>query len=202
MAPDEKDNWEDDRTDWIRNEVATGYNAALVGALAKMYAEFGGEPSAEISFPEPSGEPEIYVEPYVTAAKGNTSQVNLTIVNKSATPARGLENPKVRVFYLLKSQPQDISVAAVSNDCPNISSQVVKVKNDLYYIEVDCDGTVIYPGGDENYKKQMTLKLDVNDGNGGLFSMFNKMFGKPAKITKICLFDGNELVWESDSLDL
>lgn len=201
-GPDEKDNWEDDRTDWIRNEVATGYNAALVGALAKMYAEFGGEPSAEISFPEPSGEPEIYVEPYVTAAKGNTSQVNLTIVNKSATPARGLENPKVRVFYLLKSQPQDISVAAVSNDCPNISSQVVKVKNDLYYIEVDCDGTVIYPGGDENYKKQMTLKLDVNDGNGGLFSMFNKMFGKPAKITKICLFDGNELVWESDSLDL
>ena len=201
-GPDEKDNWEDDRTDWVRNEVGTGYNAALVGALAKMYAEFGGEPSAEISFPEPSGEPEIYVEPYVTAAKGNTSQVNLTIVNKSATPARGLENPKVRVFYQLKSQPQDISVAAVSNDCPNISSQVVKVKNDLYYIEVDCDGTVIYPGGDENYKKQMTLKLDVNDGNGGLFSMFNKMFGKPAKITKICLFDGNELVWESDSLDL
>ena len=198
-GPDERDSWEDDRADWIRNEVATGYNAGLVGALAKMYAEFGGEPLAEISFPEPNDEPEIYVE---VAANQNASEINLTIVNKSASPARGLENPQLRVFYNYRSEPEDISVAAVSHDCPNISTQVVKVENDLYYTEVNCSETVVYPGGDENYKKQMTLKLDANDGNGGLFSMFNKMFGKPAKITKICLFDRDELVWESDSLDL
>ena len=201
-GPDDKDNWKDDRTDWIRNEVATGYNATLVGALAKMYVEFGGEPLAEISFPEPGNEPEIYIEPQVDVANQNTSQVNLTIVNKSATPARGLENPKVRVFYNFQSVPEDISVTTVSSDCPNISSQVVKVENDLYYTEVDCQETVVYPGGNENYKKQMTLKLDVNYDNGGLFSGFNKMFAKPPKVTKICLFDRDELVWESDSLDL
>ena len=201
-GPDEKDNWKDERTDWVRNEVATGYNGTLVGALAKMYAEFGGEPLAEISFPESSGESEIYVEPQVAAANKNTSEVNLTIVNKSATPARGLENPKLRVFYNFKSDPENVSVAAVSNDCPNVSSQVVEVSTNLYYIEIDCNGTVVYPGGDEDYKKQITLKLDANYDNGGLFSRFNKMFAKPVEITKICLFDRDELVWESDSLDL
>ena len=195
-GPDERDSWEDDRTDWVRNEVATGYNAGLVGALAKMYAEFGGEPLAEISFLEPN-EPEIYVE---VAANQNASEVSLTIINKSASPARGLENPKLRVFYNY-TEPEDISVAAVSHDCPNISTQVVKAENDLYYTEVNCS-EIIYPGGNENYQKQITLKLNANYGNGGLFGMFNKMFAKPAKITKICLFDRDELVWESDSLDL
>ena len=198
-GPDENDNWKDDRTDWVRNEVATGYNATLVGALAKMYAEFGGEPSAEISFPEPNDEPEIYVE---VAAVQNTREVNLTIVNKSAAPARGIENPKVRVFYNFRSEPENVSVAAVSNDCPNISSQVVKVEKNLYYTEVVCQETVIYPGGNENYQKHITLKLNTNYGNSGLFDGFNKMFAKPARVNKICLFDRDELVWESDSLDL
>ena len=195
-GPDERDNWEDDRTDWIRNEVAIGYNATLVGALAKMYAEFGGEPLKEISFPEPSIEPEIYVEPQIVAADGDT-KIDLTIFNRSATPARGLEEPKVRVFYRL-SEPTDISVTGVSNDCPNTPSQIVKVKPDLYYAEVSCEGTVVYPGGEENYKKQITLSLDANYDGGGLFGGLNRMFAKTPKITRICLFAEDELVWESD----
>ena len=201
-GPDEKDNWEDDRTDWIRNEVATGYNGTLVGALAKMYAEFGGETLAEISFPEPSGESEIYVEPRVVGANKEVSEVNLTIVNKSATPARGLEDPKVRVFYRFKAEPEDISVAAVSNDCPNTPSKLVKVQKDLYYTEVNCEGTVVYPGGNENYKKQITLKLDAKYGGSSLFGGLTKMFARPPEITRISLFDRDELVWESDSPSL
>ncbi|MFP4101640.1 glycoside hydrolase family 9 protein [Coleofasciculus sp.] len=33
----------DERTDFIRNEVAMDYNAGLTGALARMYGEFGGQ---------------------------------------------------------------------------------------------------------------------------------------------------------------
>ncbi|HBB33561.1 MAG TPA: hypothetical protein DC064_17615 [Cyanobacteria bacterium UBA9273] len=36
--------YQDNRTDYIRNEVALDYNAGLTGALARMYGEFGGQP--------------------------------------------------------------------------------------------------------------------------------------------------------------
>ncbi|MGB7441210.1 MAG: glycoside hydrolase family 9 protein [Coleofasciculaceae cyanobacterium] len=44
-SPNDND-YVDDRTDYIRNEVALDYNASFTGALARMYDEFGGEPLA------------------------------------------------------------------------------------------------------------------------------------------------------------
>ncbi len=35
------------RTDYIANEVALDYNAGFTGALARMYQQFGGEPSTK-----------------------------------------------------------------------------------------------------------------------------------------------------------
>ena len=39
--------YEDKRTDYIRNEVALDYNAAFTGAIARMYERFGGEPLSD-----------------------------------------------------------------------------------------------------------------------------------------------------------
>jgi hypothetical protein len=36
--------YNDDRGDWVTNEVATGYNAPLTSALIQQYDNFGGEP--------------------------------------------------------------------------------------------------------------------------------------------------------------
>ena len=199
-GPDQQDNWKDDRTDWVRNEVAIGYNGGLTGALAKMYDEFGGEPLAEISFPEVN-EPEIFVESQIAAGQPDT-ELNLSIVNQSTAPARGLENPMMRVFYTPRSgQAESLSVSTISNDCPrNSASSPVKQNNGVYYTEVSCDGTVIYPGGKEDYRKQITLKLTPKSArnNSGLFSIWGGIFTKPLQITKICLYDQDELVWESD----
>jgi hypothetical protein len=169
-----------------------------VGALAKMYAEFGGEPLTEITFPEPSGEPEIYVESQIIAANKETSKIDLTIINRSTTPAIGLENPTLRVLYRPGSRSAEVSATAVSKGCPNTPSKTVKLKPDLSYAEVACQGTVIYPGGEENYKKQIALKLDSNRANGGLFGWLSKIFAKPLEVTRISLFSQDELVWESD----
>ena len=196
-GPDGEENWSDDRNDWVRNEVGVSYNAGLTGALAKMYAEYGGEPLAEISFPN-LNEPEIYVE-YTTTGGGNKgTKIDLTIVNKSAAPAYGLENPMVRVFYQVQpEQAKRISVSTVSNDCPHSASKVVRVKPDTYYTEVSCDD-VIYPGGDTDYKKQIALKLDMSKSKSNLFSGLGGMFAKPIEVTKICLYDGDKLMWESN----
>ncbi|MDJ0569357.1 MAG: glycoside hydrolase family 9 protein [Pleurocapsa sp. MO_192.B19] len=200
-GPDEQDNWKDDRNDWVQNEVGVSYNAGFTGALAKMYSEFGGEPLEEISFPEVN-QPEIYVESQTNMASKQVTDINLTIVNKSASPARGLENAMVRVVYNLEpKQAENISVSAVSNDCPNSPSQLVKVEDDVYYTEVACEGTVIYPGGDTDYKKQIALKLDLNKSgsSNNLFSNLSGMFTKPITISQICLYEDDEMIWESKS---
>jgi hypothetical protein len=36
--------YNDDRNDWVTNEVATGYNAPLTSALIQQYDNFGGNP--------------------------------------------------------------------------------------------------------------------------------------------------------------
>jgi len=202
-GPDLQDNWEDDRNDWVRNEVGVGYNAAFTGALAKMYAEFGGEPLAEITFPE-AEHPEIYLETKLSQA-GRTAKLNLDIINQSYAPARGIENPVLRVFYRARSQPEAISVSVASQDCPvNSASSPIRAKGNTYYTEITCEGTVIYPGGEEDYQKQMSVKLaNQSTDNSGFFSSLSRIFSKAKaiEIDKISLFDGNELIWESEAIE-
>ena len=97
-GPDESDRWKDDRTDWVTNEVAIGYNSGLTGALARMYLEFGGEPLPKISFPT-TEDPGIYVDSKILGANHKETNISLAIINKSATPATGLDNAALRVYY-------------------------------------------------------------------------------------------------------
>ena len=57
---------------------------------------------------------------------------------------------------------------------------------------------MVYPGGKEDYRKQVTLKLNSNNSDSGLFSSLGRLFSKPVQITKISLYDRDELIWESD----
>lgn len=198
-GPDGQDNWQDNRNDWVQNEVGVTYNAGLTGALAKMYAEFGGEPLAEIDFSS-STEKKIYVESRIAANNNKLTQIHLSVINKSSTPARGIENAIVRVFYTVDPEKiESKSVSTVTDACPSTSAKIVKVKPDTYYSEINCSGTVIYPGGYEDYQKQITVKINHNKlGNNSLFGGLSKMFAKPVTITKICLYDSNELLWESE----
>ncbi|MEN9517459.1 MAG: hypothetical protein RLZZ381_47 [Cyanobacteriota bacterium] len=198
-GPDEQDNWSDDRTDWVRNEVGVGYNAAFTGALAKMYLEFGGEPLPEVTFPAVN-QPQIYVQPKIKEIQSAT-ELTLSIVNQSHAPAKGIENPVLQIFYQAKSeQPGNISISAVSPNCPvNSVAQPVKLKDGIFSTQVSCEGTVIYPGGEEDYKKQIIVKLTHESANnGGWFGSLSRMFTKPMQITKICLFDRDELLWKSE----
>ena len=129
------------------------------------------------------------------------ANVHLSIINQSAAPAQGLENPKVRVFYQIKAKElEDISVVAVSNDCPNSPASAVQLKSDTFHTDVSCDGTVIYPGGETDYKKQIDLTISLGKSGGSLWDSFGGIFNdKSLEITRVCLYDGDELIWESNS---
>ena len=71
-GPDEQDRWEDDRDDYVRNEVAVVYNAGLVGALARMYLEFGGEPPTTQIYPA-TPKPGIYLDQKLQQRSSNAT---------------------------------------------------------------------------------------------------------------------------------
>src|SRR5690606_25504798 len=54
------DQYTDDRSDYVMNEVATDYNAGFTSALARLVGEYGGTPLAHFPTPEPTGGPEIF----------------------------------------------------------------------------------------------------------------------------------------------
>ncbi|MGF1539429.1 MAG: glycoside hydrolase family 9 protein [Pleurocapsa sp.] len=199
-GPDESDRWKDDRGDWVHNEVAIGYNAGLAGALARMYLEFGGESLSEISFPT-RDEPSIYVEHKIHGANQKSTAMALTIVNKSASPARGLDNATVRVFYQIDPDKAE-NIAAVTNynECNNSPAAPVKIKDGLYYVAISCQGTAIYPGGESKYKKKIELQLINNSASSGLFNNFAGMFVRPLKVTNFSLYNHEELIWGNASM--
>ena len=194
-GPDESDRWKDDRTDWVQNEVAIGYNAGMTGALARMYLEFGGEPLAEISFPSIE-EQTIYVEQKILGNNYKETDISLAIVNKSASPAQGLDDAALRVFFQIDPN-KAANIAAISqyNECNNSPSEPVKVKENLYYVEVSCKGSVIYPGGESKYKKKINLKLINNHNDAGLFNSITGVFSHPIKITNIGLYNNGQPIW-------
>ncbi|WP_036485569.1 glycoside hydrolase family 9 protein [Myxosarcina sp. GI1] len=196
-GPDEHDNWQDNRNDWVANEVAIGYNAGFSGALAKMYAEFGGQPTANIVFEPPETE-QIYVETDIKKAR-NQALVTASIINKSAFPARGLENAALRVFYTIDPKyAETVSVSSNNSECFNSSSSPVKVEQNLYYAEISCQGTVIYPGGESQYRKQAEIALNSNANNNdnyGLLDNITSIFARPLEVVNLELRDRQELIW-------
>lgn len=196
-GPDENDNWQDDRNDWVTNEVAIGYNAGFSGALAKMYSEFGGQPLASISFPN-SQEKSISVATDISNLQ-NKAVVSASIVNKSATPARGIENPSLRIYYTVAPKnAEGVSVASDLNKCGSSPSQPVKVEEALYYVEVKCQEMVIYPGGESHYQEKLMLTLNLDRGNSGILDNITGIFARPLDIVKIELRDRRGLIWSEN----
>jgi hypothetical protein len=198
-GPDENDQWEDDRNDWEGNEVAIGYNWGIAGALARMYLEFGGEPLTEIPIatdPEES----IYVEAKIKQSGANFLEIQADIVNKSASPAKALENAAIRFFFTLDSDDiNDISIVGTENECSNPPSQPVQVSDQVYYVEINCQGKAIYPGGHNQYKKSVSFRITSNnrwnDNNDWSIKGLKYNFGRTVKATQIGLYNNGELIW-------
>jgi hypothetical protein len=96
-GPDKTDAYVDDRGNYITNEIATDYNAAFTGAVARMYKEFGGTPLASFPTPEPVGE-EFFNEAKINAQGANFTEVAVWANNRSAWPARMTDNVSYRYF--------------------------------------------------------------------------------------------------------
>ncbi len=142
-GPDQNDNYQDKRDDYIQNEVTTDYNAGFTGALAGLVNKFGGTPLANFPAPE-TRDNEIYLMAGINSSGANFIEIKTQILNQSAWPARMAENLKFRYFFTLDSgNPSDVSVQSYYNQCNSSPTGPTLYSDNIYYVEFDCSGNKI-----------------------------------------------------------
>ena len=149
-GPGEKDDYNDDRTDYVYNEVAIDYNAGFVGALAALYAEYGQDQKPLDFIPQEQDEKPFYDEARLEQENKERSQVTVRIHNDSACPPRKVSNLSVRYFFNISEMLEanqtinDISTATMYDEAlvedgvaATISKPVAWNEDEgIYYIEI------------------------------------------------------------------
>jgi len=152
-SPSATDGFTDSISDFVSNEVDIEYNGPLVGALARMYQEFGGTPIPDSAFPLPDtsftcrDEWGNFIIWYSNSSGGISPSVY--VENRTGWPARPNSQLKFRYFFTLDAASiSDISAALGPAPAgTTISGPTVwDATNKIYYVTIDLTGTTIYPG--------------------------------------------------------
>lgn len=165
-GPDSNDAYNDAITDYICNEVACDYNAGFIGALAKMIQWYGG--SSLKNFPPPEKrEPEIFTQ-ICANTYGAYSEIRLQMNNRSGWPAR--VSDKLSCRYYVDLTEVFASGLTINDVHAKISSTIAKIsgfqhyRGNIYYVVIDFSGTKIYPGGMNEYFKEIQFQIGLTSG--------------------------------------
>lgn len=167
-GPSKTDAYTDAISDYVSNEVATDYNSAFTGSLARMMMLHGQGQSPLANFPPAeTREDEMFTETSVNASGSNFVEIRAVLNNRSAWPARSSSQLSFN-YYLDISEavaagygPGDITVKAGGYNQGATVSQLLPYDeaNHIYYTKVDFSGTPIYPGGQSAYRKEVQFRI-------------------------------------------
>ena len=165
-GPDRNDNYTDDINDYVSNEVACDYNAGFVGALAKLYGEYGGDPIPGFKAIEEVTNDEFFVEAGINASGNNFTEIKALLNNCSGWPAKIGDQLSFRYFVNITEavnagySANDFTITTNYNQGATVSKLIPwDEANNIYYINVDFTGTKIYPGGQSAYKKEIQFRI-------------------------------------------
>lgn len=189
------DQYTDDRSDFVMNEVANDYNAGLTSALVRMFAEFGGTPLAGFPPTETPDGPEIFVESGLNQPpSGNFTEVRAFVRNRSGWPARALTDGALRYYFTLDgaTTPGQISLSTAFNQCSAPTGPFPHAGN-VYFVEISCAGEEIAPAGQSEWRREIQFRITsagswdpTNDWS------FRTTMGVNGNIA---LFSGGDLIW-------
>ncbi len=176
-GPSSDDSWEDDVSNYTLNEVATDYNAGFVGALAKMYDMYGGEPLKNWPQPEDFRAPEddmteYFCRGWIMYEGYGALNLMFQVNNRSAWPPTMKDKLSVRYYMDLS----ELFEAGQGLDDVQITlgqSQGAKLiglkqhKDNIYYFTVDFSGTQIMPAEWEMCEKDAHVSIKYKDSNIG-----------------------------------
>ncbi|PKQ61852.1 hypothetical protein BZG02_14600 [Labilibaculum filiforme] len=159
-------NWEDNRSDYEKAEVACDYNSLFTGVAARLYADYGGD--AEVNFPlkeTPNGE--FLVEAKLNASGTTFSEYAVWVYNRTAWPARVPSSFKFKIYVDISEgisagySASDYVVSSNNADKVDFSNLVAyDASKGIYYTEVSFkSGEVIYPGGQSESKREAQVRI-------------------------------------------
>jgi endoglucanase len=158
--PQPNDQYVDDRNDYVMNEVATDYNAGFTSALARLYREYGGAPLASFPSAETPDGPEIYLQAAVNVTGTNFTEIKSYVVNRSAWPARILDNGSFRYYFTLDgtTTPAQLSLVSHYNQCSPPTGPT-QYSGNVYYVSVSCAGARISPAGQSEHRREVQFRI-------------------------------------------
>ena len=182
-GPNEDGSYEDDRQNYINNEVATDYNAGFTAMLCKMVEKYGGTTDPNFPPKEEHDGPEFFVECTSKGAESSGMTISFKVTNHSAWPARAQDNVSFRYYMDLSevkaagANPEDVVIRcdrdqsamyASSGVKPAEISKVQHYDGDIYYVEVNLpDGRACLPISEGMQQCEILLALVMpNYGSG------------------------------------
>lgn len=172
-GPNKDGSYEDDRNNYINNEVATDYNAGYTALLCKMVSEYGGKSDPAFPYPE-TRDDEFFVEAKVTSDAGG-STVSMKLTNHTAWPARVVDNLSMRYYMDLSELTKaGVDPKTVEMRCDRdqsamyggegvataIISGIQQYKDDIYYVEITFpDGRAMLPISEGRHQCEILLAL-------------------------------------------
>jgi len=204
--------YDEDREDYVLNEVATDYNSGFTSAVAALFDHYGGDALSDF----PPEEPKM-VE-YLVGAKVNSSsskyiEIKAVIQNHSTQPARGNDDLYIRYWYDLSEvfeagySIDDVFLSSGYNQGSAIKGPIHWSGN-IYYAQVEFFDDVVFPGGQSEHRRETQFRMGVadtvnvtwNNENDPSFddsySTTSETYGIDAP--KIAMYDANGLVWGSE----
>ncbi len=202
------DQYTDDRSDYIANEVACDYNAGFTGAIARMVTLFGGTPLANFPIEEtPSGE--YYSNAKVNSIGNTFTEIAVWATNHSAWPAQVTDQMCFRYYVDLSegfNAGYTINDYTISlNTAPNGTtiSPLTLCGGTEYYVEVCYSNIDIYPGGQSESHKEAQIRIALpNDAPTSAWDpnndwSYNNMNNNLSPNDHIPLYNNGQLLYGS-----
>jgi hypothetical protein len=214
-GPGADDSYNDDITDYTRNEVTDDYNAGFVGALAKMYSMYGGEPLANWPQPDDFHPPEgvlneYFVRGFIQWEGPRDCDVLFQVNNRSACPPTVRDGLSARYFLDLSEvfdagySVSDVNVQIQSGDEGASLNGLTQWDGDVYYFELDWTGTLIHPGHWDICEKEAIVRIThpIDNATSNDWS-YQELTGNPDYDCKtflgmtayIPIYDNGVLLW-------
>lgn len=196
-GPDSSDRYTDSRSDFVQNEVATDYNAAFTGALARMFQQYGGTPLADFPPPETPSRDEFFVEASINQEGTNFIEVAAYANNQTAWPARVTKEASIRYFFRLESDDTTgISLTTAFNEC-SAPTGPLRWSERVYYIEIPCGD--LSPAGSRLYRKltqfRITSATPRSASQDWSISGLTFPASSVVKTSRIVLYSGSTRLW-------
>lgn len=165
------DQFEDDRGDFIANEVACDYNACFTGNLIRLYGEYGGNPLTNFPIEETPSRSELRSYSKFNSNNDFGSTVSIMFQNRTAWPARVTDNVTMRYFFDISEAIEagntiddiKINLSYAQSVNSSLSINVWDAETNIYFADISLEGNEISPIGDPAFRYEVQLQISANN---------------------------------------